>query len=311
MSRSRKPRRKRSSFEAAVDDLKWAFKAIWNRHVEVAEPPTILYHYCPENVLPKILRSGKLWASDILCTNDSKEIAYAFNDVIAPLVGQRENGEPKYFIETVASPDLVRQIWGRVHAHIACLSSTSELPSQWGRYAKCAGYAIGFHRRALQDWCWSHDVPLFPVSYERALQRAMISRFLDKEKEIEISRNLPRPTIMEFREEGWAPFVSLAMSMKEQSWRSEQEWRVLIIEPNNPKRFTLQTREDGVRYFELPICSAGIVKEIVLGPQCTAHPMEVRSQLDDAGLGAVDARRCACHCEIAEIAERGPRDNPL
>lgn len=76
------------------------------------EPPTVLYHYCPDYVLPNILSSRKLWASDVLCMNDSKEVAYAFNDVIAPLVSQREDGKSKYFIESVAAPDLVREIWG-------------------------------------------------------------------------------------------------------------------------------------------------------------------------------------------------------
>jgi hypothetical protein len=101
------------------------------------------------------------------------------------------------------------------------------------------------------------------------------------------------------------------MALKEESWRSEREWRVLIIEPNNGNRFTLQTREDGVHYFELPVCTAGIVKEIVLGPQCPVDPVEVRNRLDDTGLGPIDVRRCVCSCEVAEIPEEGSRDISL
>jgi hypothetical protein len=281
----------------AKSELKTVYEVIWNQCVEVAKPPKTLYHYCPQDVLPKILSSGNLRASDVLCMNDRREVAYAFNDVIAPIVSQRELGDPKYFIDSLASPDLVRGIWGRFCTYIACFSSTAELPSQWRNYAKSAGYAIGFDYNLLQTWCTSRGVVLFPVIYEGSRQSSMITRFFDREKEVERSRHCPRSTIMKLRDQGRIYLASLAMTLKEPSWRSECEWRVQIIEPDRGNRFVRLRRDDGVHFVELPICAGGVMSEIVLGPQCGTGAAELRRQLDDAGFGSVSVRRCTCGCE--------------
>ena len=136
------------------------------------------------------------------------------------------------------------------------------------------------------------------MSYERSHQVAIITRFLDREKAVELSRQPPRSTIMALREEGRKYLTCLAMALKDPARHSEHEWRVLIIEPEGGNRFTRLKRDDGVHYIELPICAAGAVNEIVLGPRCSADPAKLRCQLDDAGLNSVSIRRSMCHCKL-------------
>jgi hypothetical protein len=83
-----RPRRKYGSPEAILDALNRSYTAIWKEFVESAEPPKALYHYCPEQALPKILASRKLWCSDILRMNDETEIVYGYDEIIGPIALQ-------------------------------------------------------------------------------------------------------------------------------------------------------------------------------------------------------------------------------
>jgi hypothetical protein len=296
-----KPRRKYGSPEAVTSALKSVFEAIWREYVEEPGPPKTVYHYCRENVLWQILRAGKLWASDVLCMNDPKEITYAFTDIISPLVDIREDGSPRYFIKSIKN-DLVKEVWGKWCTHIACLSSTAELPSQWARYAECTGYAIGFDRSRLEQWCHEQQISLFPMSYDRPRHKEMIRRFLDREVTIEVQRNLSTPSAAREALRGKAVtyLSSLAMTIKENVWRGEREWRILVIQPEGENRFKPLTRRnernDVVSYFELSICTPQLVTEVVLGPRCCADLGELRRELNNAGFDSVRLRRCLCDC---------------
>jgi hypothetical protein len=155
MSRSRKPRKPYDPSRAAVAAVNKVFTEIWNRCENPVNAPATLYHYCRAETFLKILESRNLWAPDIFSMKDKREVEYPFTDVIKPLVPERE---------FVASADQIREVWrkGNCH-HIACFSSTAELPSQWKNYAECAGYAIGFNRDALRLWCNANLATLFPM----------------------------------------------------------------------------------------------------------------------------------------------------
>ncbi len=138
MSKSRKPLRSYDPLTAARNEVKRTFQNIWNEHFEAIDAPLTLYHYCSQEIFEKILKSRNLWASDILRMKDCREVEYALTDIIGPLAAEREKGHAKYCIEAVAPPDQIRNIWGmRKCTHIACFSSTADVPSQWQRYANC------------------------------------------------------------------------------------------------------------------------------------------------------------------------------
>jgi hypothetical protein len=191
----------------------------------------------------------------------------------------------------------LRDLFGRFWTHIACFSSTSELPSQWHNYANAGtGCAIGIEYSALRTWCDEKHLSLVPMIYELDTQERMITGFLAAERSIRIDRK-PKVRSGEkdsFRWTGLKFVISLALALKDESWRSEQETRILIIRRTNSPDFLRKVRTDGVAYFELPICI--FVTEIVLGPQCNLASEELAGILSDTGLSAAKVRRTSCQC---------------
>jgi hypothetical protein len=308
MGKSHKPKRSYDSPEAGMAAVKRIFDVIWTDYVATPTPPSTLYHYCDDQGFKGILKSRHLWASDILRMNDPKEVSYAFADVIGPLVAEREQGQPKYFLEAMAPPDQIRNIWARgACTHIACFSSTPALPSQWRSYAKCAGYAIGFSRVALEEWCAAcgaagSGVSLAPVIYDTSIQTTLIRRFLDRVRQLETCRYSSLSATIPVRNAAREYLAILAMTLKDADYQAEEEWRMLIMQRGNGK-FTRLAREKAgegeVCYFELPLILPGLVTEIVRGPQCAADAAELRLQLTDAGLGAIKIQSAKCGCEEA------------
>ena len=306
MSTSRRPRKRYDPSATGKAALTRIFNTVRDRYIAVSSPPATLYHYCDEEVFRKILRSRTLWASDILRMEDRREVTYAFSDVISPLVAEREKSRPKYFFGSVAPEDQIQEIWGRgICTHIACLSSSDELASQWKRYAKCEGYAIGFNRDSLQAWCNAcglagFGVTLIPMIYDAKLQTMLTREFLEKERLAERSRCTSLSARAALQDEAKKHLAILAMTLKDPQYHREKEWRILVIQRNGG-RFTRLTREKtgepDVGYFELPVIGPDLVTEIVLGPLCTKDPAEIRTQLINAGIGGADIRSAKCECE--------------
>jgi hypothetical protein len=230
--------------------------------------------------------------------NDKREVIYPISDILAPIVSEiGADGNPKYFLRAIKSDEIIREVWQGFHTHIACLSADPNIPSQWAAYAKDTGFAVGLDLAALDEWCVSQGISLFPMVYEPSVHKTIIRTFLEKEAQIEANRNLlaHSPTRDELRSKAEVYLVSLAMALKAECWRQEQEWRILIIEADRKaSRFPLLTRPDGVNYFELPICTPGLFTELVLGPLCNMSESEARRLIDAAGFSAVRVRRTSC-----------------
>ncbi|MGA2113224.1 MAG: DUF2971 domain-containing protein [Bryobacteraceae bacterium] len=260
-----------------------------------------MYHYCKHDAFCKIVRSGKLWASDVLCMDDRTEIKYAFTEVIRPVVDERdENGDTRYYLRAVASPEVVRDVWRTWCTHVACFSATAELPSQWEKYASCTGYAIGFDQRGLDEWCRARKIALFPMNYELPRQQEMVREFFEGEKVVELrrlaSKSCKDQMVHEIRSHANKYLASLTQSVKSKYWSDQQEWRILVIQKEGQKGFGSFTRPDGVCCFELPICTADIVTEVVLAPHFSSDQGAIRLLLRDAGLSSVVIRPSASGC---------------
>jgi hypothetical protein len=273
--------------------MKRKFEVIKGKYFEGADSPRILYHYCTEETLKKILNSGKLWATDILCVNDKKEIDYAFE-----VINRIAAGDSRYFFKLNVGQS-AREVWRKIGTHIACLSSTAEISSQWDKYAAAGtGCAVGFDRVELEKWCDGMRISLVPMLYEPLLQDRMMKDFLEAEREVRECRN-PGPEgggREALRSEADKYLFTLAMTLKGENWRDEREWRMLVIRPKGATDFELLTRNDGVRYIELPICGPSIAREVVLGPQCCADIEELKRQLGNEGLSKVSMRYASSRC---------------
>jgi hypothetical protein len=106
--------------EAIEESLGQILESSWREYIESPSAPKILYHYCSELVMRKILLHSRcLRASDVCGTNDSEEIVDAFADLLG-------EGNRKTITESSK----------RVRAHVACFSSDSSTPAlrrgAWG-----------------------------------------------------------------------------------------------------------------------------------------------------------------------------------
>jgi len=224
-----------------------------------------------------LLVSRSLWASDIFRMKDTEEMIYAFSQILR------------------LNPQRVKEDFGKVCVHIASLSSDSEVPSQWECYAsKGAGCAIGFDQAALDQWCQQHGLSLFPVSYSR--HEEMFGRFKER-----VDHLLSNRGVMRWPQRAIIDQFSLAMTLKKEAYRAEREWRILVIQSRDEGRkqkhhLNSFTRPDGACCFALPICTPDLVTNVVMGPECSASPDELKRQLSDSGLSSVSIRHFH-HCE--------------
>jgi hypothetical protein len=198
----------------------------------------------------------------------------------------------------------VKKVWSRFCTHIACFSATGESSDQWKSYAKCEGFALGFDRLALQNWCLEIGVALFPVVYCASKQRELIQDFLDKEKHLEVVRNLDLKTVDAVRSKAMTYLTSLAMPLKSAEWQAEQEWRLLIIQPLDQRRFAPRTRGEGICYFELPLVVPELLKEVVVAKKCKEEFDSIRSHLAKSGLADVEVRRTDSDCANESLLMR-------
>lgn len=175
-----------------------------------------------------------LRASDVWCMDDQTEITYALQDVLGPIVAERDgSGEEKYYLRGVARPEVIKAVCSTWCTHIACLSASAEVPSQWKDYAGCTGYAIGFDQHALGKWCASRNIALLPMNYELSVQQKILREFLESERGIELTRlgakEVGAATVREVRSHANKYLHSLTLSMKSEEWHRQQEWRILVV----------------------------------------------------------------------------------
>ena len=294
-----KPRRRYNSVEAVIAALNRTYDAVWKKYIETTNPPSMVYHYCRHDALCRIVRSGNLWASDVLNMNDPEEVTYAFQCVVAPVIAQmNQGGTEGCYLDGTATAEVIRSVCSTWCTHIACFSATDALPAQWRNYAGGTGCAIGFDRRGLTKWCLDRNVALFPVNYALSLQRTLVREYLSRERMIELDRLSGKAaniaTVHEVRKHANKYLHSLTMSMKSEEWRDEQEWRLLIIQSEGHERFQAFERPEGICCFELPILVASLVREIVLSPRYCADPNELRSLLDSSEMSSVVIRPSQC-----------------
>ncbi len=94
---------------------------------------------------------------------------------------------------------------------------------------------VGFDLNQPNEWCFPRGISLIPMSYDRDRHRQMIKEFCEAEAEIEKCSDILQscPARKAVREKAITYMSSLAISVKGQKWQSEQEWRILVIQPES------------------------------------------------------------------------------
>lgn len=282
------------------DDLRNLEKECWNRvyklyFVAEADLPTVLCHYTSLAGLEGILRSGRIWATNVPYLNDPDELIH----------GQRMFEALIDKTQREAKDSLARAFYGRCKQNLGQWPSLKDL--RWDYYctsltarrddlslyraysAQGAGYCIGFDTAQLVKniaqihWAAGGFFRLVKMYYDgntgktsfeeellaaEGVARDLTERYATCEDNIlrRLSSDLVRRASL------------LAFVLKEQGFQYEDEWRIItnplpgLASLPSERRMRTKSR-DGilVPYLEIPVTDQGnrhtALKEIYIGPE--------------------------------------------
>jgi hypothetical protein len=245
------------------------------------EAEQTLFHYTGVSSLLGIAKSNALWASNIYCLNDSKEIIHAC-DVLKTILQTRLaasaiDDETEFLQQVQTWIDHCR--FGIFNLFVFSLSSESSLLSQWRSYTPHGkGVSIGFSAEQLNALALRNNLKIAKCLYERreheellaSLLEKLITTFRQNIHAIDISQAHPSEKYHPFLENFRGDVLQVLSVIKHHAFREEQEWR--LISPYYPKYTVpeIKFREGAsmlVPYIELSLGnSRPAFAKVILGP---------------------------------------------
>jgi hypothetical protein len=234
----------------------------------------VFYHYTTQEGLLGILSTQELWATDIRCFNDARELQLVFDTAMSrvPHPFAVEAGTMQDFYRSLHHSLTIQSISdGTAGPWVISFSADGDTLSQWRAYSSPVGYALGFEVALPSPSFDPPEVSLVECQYDQsALENAVdsaLSRILDAYD--------ANPTA-ESRELGssfGSELASLAPAHKHHGFREESEWRVVVREAfvgnQLPMRFR-PGRSTLVPYYGIPFVYQGHrifrLREVVVGP---------------------------------------------
>ncbi len=266
-------------------------------------PPRRFYHYTSENGLLGILRSNRVWASDVRYANDTSELVYADRVIKEELecLLQHRSIYPavhRFLADYSSRGNLFA---GRYQVFAFCVCEAFDLLSQWREYAaKGAGYAIGFASEEMAQVRLVDDPPaaasghLFQkVMYEPGVQHDLIRRILvgcatvaerypDQSGRVWLRLNM---LLSHFR-----------LFIKDSGFHEENEWRAIAtIHQDQAAAIKHRTnaRGEAIPYVELIFPGSRVaerlpIAEIMRGPNARLGQEELSLLVKDTGFPGVE-----------------------
>jgi hypothetical protein len=233
--------------------------------------PSVLYHYTDANGLLGILQSRKLWASDVMYLNDSKEIHYGHGLGLAFIQQFREDSMVYRSLRRGLGylSSMINE--ANVNDYIVSFCAKPDLLSQWRAYGRNGtGFAIGFDRSVLDSVIAPMDyhnmiASLFPIVYGEALQQKLFTEFATAARSY-----CGEPTVGVLEWEDLRPWINLVLKCKHPLFREEQEWRLSVLRLLPGAAPSFRVRQGNIiPYWCIPLHVDSVVS-VHVGP--TANP---------------------------------------
>lgn len=141
--------------------------------------PEHLWHYTDANGLIGILETGKMWATQVTCLNDTLEQLF-FGDLVHNAVREkkRDNTDENLDLLLYAANEILQnRDFTTVGQFVICFSGSEDDLGQWRGYGggEC-GYAIGFQSQHLKDALTKRPCSfLVPMSYTDSTHNNVVS----------------------------------------------------------------------------------------------------------------------------------------
>jgi hypothetical protein len=196
----------------------------------------LFWHYTTWDGLKGILGSSTLWATSFAYLNDERELSRAAELFNAAVTGERESVAPGFFGTRHATDP----IW------VTSFSAAFDSLPQWRAYTTgIGGFAIGFSGRALQSLAPNYRGRFAECLYTEDRQRSVIedyaapvrAQMADSKKILDDPATTPqrRSNAMKgstlFRRHQFDLFYERAPEIKDPSFASEEEWRIICRGP--------------------------------------------------------------------------------
>ncbi|WP_322041477.1 DUF2971 domain-containing protein [Burkholderia diffusa] len=250
-----------------------------------------IYHYCDPQAFVSVMQTGKFWVSDARKTNDRRELA-VFKELAFEHIS--ELAKTDIAVQTFFSQlDFhFDEVEGISDYYVCCFSEAGDSVPQWVAYGdRGTGFAIGLDVNEVRN---AIGAPMLDSSYRDLNFEEPQSRWLfgptvyaESGKKTESLLRALAKLIQSGQNLGTQPardFIDrLCAFYKDQSFSSEQEWRIIYNSSQNVlERLGEQpalTNEKPVtlwrqgRYGLTPyICTPDLrkcIREIVIGPSNT------------------------------------------
>ena len=205
--------------------------------------PDVLYHYTTLGGFLGIMKTGKLWASDLRFLNDSSEIVYALDRIKELVSVWKQNHSIQRMEQIVDLLDVGRRLHSSIFGGIFSfsLSEKGDLLSQWRGYAPGGdGVAVGFVPADLRAVASGQGFRLVKCRYSEnerpvALRELVVAIMREWEALLKTSNEPAKDAIGVFLNEQIIPrLFEVAPAIKHPSFAEEAEWRVVSTYPDLP-----------------------------------------------------------------------------
>lgn len=224
-----------------------------------APMPRQLYHYTTMSAFLSIMKSSSIWATDCRYLNDTKELSYGVSFVASRL----EESIKRYDdADVVSLLEIVRNSFSplsyELKVYCASFSAEDDDINQWRGYGSGTG-GICLQMDVRPPTCHDNGTRLLQVIYETNEQSQLVDGAIDRI--VDLYRSMPEDLdhlyaksecCMAFRE----VCLPLVLRFKSPHWRSEKEWRLIIVTDHMSPAMPLKHRigQMGIiPYLEIPI----------------------------------------------------------
>lgn len=248
----------------------------WSEDAVTLRPSAVksrLYHYTDAAGLFGMLNTGELWLTDYRFLNDKSEYTHAF-DILKSIKTELISSKDieKAMTEVVAKAGTVDLVSS--DAVVFSLSEEKDDLSQWRGYAHDGlGFTIGFDGPAIHSLA-QHDDAEFAftkVSYDTKKEGEVYKRtFLEIHAILKQSiKNAPqdKSALIEQAIESFnLVFVNRALTSKHQSFKSENEWRLISYLMGDNEADVRVSGRNLIPYYKMKLGDTLPIKEIGIGP---------------------------------------------
>lgn len=228
-----------------LDDGELAYFEHFLHYSPSDTPDEPQYHYTTWPALQSIMRKRELWAFDVRGLVDALEVEHGFQEV-ERLLKLRRGRLFELVLDKLREKKTARPL------HVACFSREADDAAQWDRYAdRGAGYCIRFDAAKLMavidDALSPYGVSVRYATRDEDLLSLVrrIDSFLDSRKADIATLTDAEEVAVAGKIVSWlgTDVLRTCAALKSPGYRSEEEWRVLLMGDTIVEEFPHGPRE--------------------------------------------------------------------